>query len=142
DRISRLLAWPRSPKKTMSCPDRMAFSIWGMTDPSKPMMPGNSSSPDLILRIMFLRISCLTGRTRYSLCRSWARVVGCSNGYLFLECGDAVSILRGGLRLSRFQIHFVQLVRDGGRQLWEQHHERSSQTKPAGDHHGAVRDGD
>src|SRR6184192_1316344 len=83
DRISRLLAWPRSPRKTMSWPDRMAFSIWGMTDPSKPMMPGKSSSPALILRIRFLRISCLTGRTRYSLCRSWARVVGCSNGYLF-----------------------------------------------------------
>ena len=27
----RVLAWPRSPRKTMSWPDSTAFSIWGMT---------------------------------------------------------------------------------------------------------------
>jgi len=38
----------------------MAFSNWGMTVSSKPMMPGERSSPARILAIRFRRISSLT----------------------------------------------------------------------------------
>jgi hypothetical protein len=31
NRAMRVLAWPRSPRKTTSCPLRMAFSSWGTT---------------------------------------------------------------------------------------------------------------
>ena len=30
-RMMRVLAWPRSPSRIMSCRPRMAFWIWGMT---------------------------------------------------------------------------------------------------------------
>ena len=56
-------AWPRSPSRMMSCPASMAFSSCGITDSSKPTMPGNRSSPFCILDMRFFRISRLTGTT-------------------------------------------------------------------------------
>ena len=41
----RVFAWPRSPRKTMSCPARIAFSTAGRTVSAYPTTPGKISSP-------------------------------------------------------------------------------------------------
>ena len=61
----RVLACPRSPRKITSWPERMAFSSWGMTVSSYPIMPGKKSSFLRILEMRFLRISALTERALY-----------------------------------------------------------------------------
>src|SRR3990170_147437 len=50
ERITRDFACPRSPRKMMSCPERMAFSRWGTTVSSKPTMPGRWSASPLRMR--------------------------------------------------------------------------------------------
>src|SRR5437588_5099379 len=140
DRISRLFAWPRSPRNTTSWPDRMAFSTCGMTDPSYPMMPGKSTSLALILRTRFLRISSLTGRTRYSLWRSWAMVVAFSNANLF-ECGDAFRFYGCRSRSADFRSASPQLFVDRRGKLGQPPGERPQQPKAPGQHHVAVRYG-
>ena len=59
-----------------SCPERSAFSIWGRTVSSKPTMPGKMRSPRSSLRMRFWRISVLTERGAYPLCRSSPTVLG------------------------------------------------------------------
>ena len=56
----RVLAWPRSPRKTMSWPERIAFSICGRTLSSYPTMPGKSGSPARSRAIRLSRSSCFT----------------------------------------------------------------------------------
>ena len=61
ERITRVLAWPRSPRRMMSCPARMAFSSWGTTVSSKPSTPGTRVSPAAISLAVLRRISSATG---------------------------------------------------------------------------------
>ena len=76
--ISLDLAWPLSPRRIMSCPARMAFSIWGTTESSKPSMPEKSGLSFLILAIRFRRISSFTVATRYPEARSSPTFLGFS----------------------------------------------------------------
>ena len=61
ERITRVLAWPRSPRRMMSCPARMAFSSWGTTVSSKPSTPGTRVSPAAMSLAVLRRISSATG---------------------------------------------------------------------------------
>ena len=56
----RVLAWPRSPNRMMSCPARTAFSSWGRTVSSKPSTPVTSGSPAAIRADALRRISSAT----------------------------------------------------------------------------------
>src|SRR5215471_12619695 len=71
-----VLAWPRSPRKTMSCPERSAFSTWGRTESSYPMMPGKSGTPALRRVTRLSLSSCLTDLPVYPLARSSPTVLG------------------------------------------------------------------
>ena len=60
----------------MSWPERMAFSMLGMTVSSKPTMPGKRSAPARIRRTRLRRISVLISGTSYSALRSSPMVLG------------------------------------------------------------------
>ncbi len=60
ERITRVFAWPRSPRRMMSCPARMAFSSWGTTVSSKPSTPGTSDVPAAMRLAVLRRISSAT----------------------------------------------------------------------------------
>src|SRR5690606_16515808 len=62
ERIIRVFAWPRSPRKITSWPASSAFSSCGMTVCSYPSTPANSGSPALIFVTALARISSFTGR--------------------------------------------------------------------------------
>ncbi len=59
-RAMRVFAWPRSPRKMMSCPERIAFSICGMTVVSYPTMPLNISRFAASAAMRFPRSSSFT----------------------------------------------------------------------------------
>src|SRR5262245_26719645 len=61
-RAIRVLAWPRSPRKTMSWPATIAFSTAGMTLSPKPTMPGRIPWPAASRSRRLARISSLTVR--------------------------------------------------------------------------------
>ena len=75
-RISRVLPWPRSPSRTMSCPASSARWTSGSTLSSKPTMPGKGFSPARSRRTRFARISALTVRGSCPEARSCPMVAG------------------------------------------------------------------
>src|SRR4051812_39521457 len=75
-RAIRVLAWPRSPRKTRSCPARIAFSTDGRTVSSKPTTPGKIASPSPSRVRRLDRSSSLTVRLRQPEARSSPRVFG------------------------------------------------------------------
>src|SRR5260370_11945895 len=74
-RISRVLPWPRSPSRMMSCPAIRARSRCGSTVWPTPTMPGNGSSRARIMASRFALISALIPRYSWPLARSPARVL-------------------------------------------------------------------
>src|SRR3990172_5795220 len=75
-RISRVLAWPRSPRKTRSWLASRALSTAGITLSSYPTIPAKRVSPAASLAIRFWRISSFTGRSTQPDNRSSPRVPG------------------------------------------------------------------
>ena len=82
ERITRVLAWPRSPRRMTSWPARMAFSSWGTTVSSKPSTPGTSVSPAAISLAVLRRISSATGTDSQPEARRSAMEPGRSAGGL------------------------------------------------------------
>jgi hypothetical protein len=76
ERIIRVFAWPRSPRKITSWPARSAFSNCGITVPSKPSTPSNRGSPAAILATALRRISSFTGTDTQPAARSSPKVAG------------------------------------------------------------------
>ena len=74
-RARRVLACPRSPRKTRSWPARIAFSMAGRTVSSKPTIPGKTATPSPSRARRFARSSCLTVRGRQPEARSSPRVI-------------------------------------------------------------------
>ena len=79
-RARRVLACPRSPRKTRSWPARIAFSMAGRTVSSKPTIPGKTATPSPSRARRFARSSCLTVRGRQPEARSSPRVIGRMSG--------------------------------------------------------------
>ena len=92
DRMTRVLAWPRSPSRMMSWPARMAFSSWGTTVSSKPSTPGTSGSPEAMRAAVLRRISSATGTDSQPEARRSPRVRARSAG------GVGASRARGSRR--------------------------------------------
>ena len=63
-RAMRVLAWPRSPRRMMSCPESTAFSICGVTVASYPTMPGKSCLFCASASMRLPRSSSFTERAR------------------------------------------------------------------------------
>ena len=80
ERMTRVLAWPRSPKRMMSCPARIAFSSCGMTVSSKPRIPGVSDAPAAMAFCVLARISSATDTDSQPEARRSASAVGRSLG--------------------------------------------------------------
>ena len=74
ERMMRVFAWPRSPRKITSWPASSAFSSCGSTVSSKPMTPSTSGLPAAMRASAFARTSSLTGRDSQPLARSSPRV--------------------------------------------------------------------
>ena len=69
----RDLACPRSPSRMRLCFDRMALTTCGITESSKPMMPGNNGSPLSSRLIRLARISSFTVRCCRGGVPHWVR---------------------------------------------------------------------
>jgi hypothetical protein len=82
ERITRVLAWPRSPSRIMSCPARIAFSSWGTTVSSKPRTPGTSDWPEAMALAVLRRISSATDTDSHPEARRSATEPGRSAGGL------------------------------------------------------------
>src|ERR1700683_270222 len=98
-RISRVLPWPRSPSRMMSCPAIRARSRCGCTVWPKPTMPGNGSCPDRSMASRFCLISALTLRWECPLARSPASVVMDGAGDWLSWCTIRGYVVIAGMRI-------------------------------------------
>src|SRR6185437_11741533 len=101
-RISRVLPWPRSPSKMMSCPAIRARSRWGRTVWPNPTMPGNGSWPARIMSSRLSLISSLTPRCVWPLARNSPRVAGA--GMLAWESWVCCCTIRQYVVIADFRI--------------------------------------
>ncbi len=79
-RTRRVLAWPRSPRRMMSCPASRAFSSWGSTVSSKPRTLSTRGRPWAMRAAALRRSSSCTGVDSHPEARSSPRVEGRSDG--------------------------------------------------------------
>ena len=96
ERITRVFAWPRSPRRMMSWPARMAFSSWGTTVSSKPSTPGTSGVPAAMALAVLRRISSATGTDSQPEERRSAIDPGRSAGGVGVRDAGSRSGRRGG----------------------------------------------